>query len=131
MDEFEEKWDHKNPRIGKNKGPFPSDSAATKLFYLALRNAAQKWTMPLWTWKQALNLFSIFNILKMENNKAVTYTEDRIRPLPILTMSRKFWAGFFLFGSILLIISGLMYEGHHSFRNPSWRKFTPCSVQQS
>jgi putative transposase len=46
-------------KIIKNRGHFPSDDAATKLMYLALRNAAKKWTMPPRTWKQALNQFAV------------------------------------------------------------------------
>ncbi len=46
-------------KIIKNRGHFPSDEAATKLLYLALRNAAKKWTMPARTWKQALNQFAV------------------------------------------------------------------------
>lgn len=38
---------------------FPSDEALLKLFYLALRNISQKWTMPLRDWKSALNRFTI------------------------------------------------------------------------
>jgi len=33
---------------------FPSDEALTRLFYLALRNISQKWTMPIRDWKAAL-----------------------------------------------------------------------------
>jgi transposase-like protein len=32
-------------KVIKNRGHFPNDEAATKLLYLALRNAAKKWTM--------------------------------------------------------------------------------------
>ncbi len=46
-------------KIIKNRGHFPSDDAATKLLYLALRNVAKKWTMPARTWKQALNQFAV------------------------------------------------------------------------
>ena len=46
-------------KIIKNRGRFPSDDAAAKLLYLALRNAAKKWTMPPRTWKQALNQFAV------------------------------------------------------------------------
>ncbi|MBL6941824.1 MAG: IS256 family transposase [Rhodospirillales bacterium] len=46
-------------KIIKNRGHFPSDDAATKLLYLALRNAAKKWTMPSRTWKQAMNQFAV------------------------------------------------------------------------
>ncbi len=45
-------------KITKNRGAFPSDDAL--LFYLALQNISQKWTMPIRDWKAALNpiLFS-------------------------------------------------------------------------
>jgi len=46
-------------KIIKNRGHFPSDDAATKLLYLALRNVAKKWTMPPIFWKQAMNQFAI------------------------------------------------------------------------
>lgn len=46
-------------KLTKNRGSFPSDEALMKLFYLALRNISQKWTMPLRDWKAALNRFTI------------------------------------------------------------------------
>lgn len=46
-------------KITKNRGAFPSDEALLKLFYLALRNISQKWTMPIHNWKAALNRFTI------------------------------------------------------------------------
>jgi putative transposase len=46
-------------KITKNRGAFPSDEALLKLFYLALMNISQKWTMPLRDWKAALNRFTI------------------------------------------------------------------------
>lgn len=46
-------------KITKNRASFPSDEAVLKLFYLALQNISQKWTMPLQNWKAALNRFSI------------------------------------------------------------------------
>lgn len=46
-------------KITKNRGSFPSDEALLKLFYLALMNISQKWTMPLQNWKAALNRFTI------------------------------------------------------------------------
>ncbi len=42
-------------KITKNRGAFPSDDALLKLFYLALQNISQKWTMPIRDWKAALN----------------------------------------------------------------------------
>ena len=46
-------------KITKNRGSFPSDESLIKLFYLALRNISQKWSMPIRDWKAALNRFSI------------------------------------------------------------------------
>ena len=46
-------------KIIKTRGSFPNEEAALKLLYLALRNAAKKWTMPIANWKAALNRFSI------------------------------------------------------------------------
>jgi len=46
-------------KITKNRGHFPNDEAMFKLLYLALRNIARKWTMPIRDWKSALNQFSI------------------------------------------------------------------------
>jgi putative transposase len=46
-------------KVIKMRGSFPNDEAALKLLYLALRNAAKKWTMPVQNWRAALNRFSI------------------------------------------------------------------------
>jgi len=46
-------------KVTKNRGHFPNDEAMFKLLYLALRNIAKKWTMPIRDWKSALNQFSI------------------------------------------------------------------------
>ena len=46
-------------KVTKNRGHFPSDDAMFKLLYLALRNIAKKWTMPIRDWKSALNQFTI------------------------------------------------------------------------
>ena len=46
-------------KVTKNRGSFPSDEAAAKLLYLALRNISKKWTMPIRDWKTALNRFII------------------------------------------------------------------------
>ena len=46
-------------KVTKNRGHFPSDEAMSKLIYLALKNIAKKWTMPIRDWKSALNQFSI------------------------------------------------------------------------
>ena len=46
--------------ITNNRALFPSDEAIFKLLYLALTNAAKKWTMPIPQWAQALQQFAIF-----------------------------------------------------------------------
>ena len=46
-------------KVTKNRGSFPNDEAVFKILYLALRNAAKKWTMPIQNWKGAMNHFSI------------------------------------------------------------------------
>jgi putative transposase len=46
-------------KIVKNRGHFPSDEAASKLLYLALRNIEKDWKMPTVAWKQAINQFAI------------------------------------------------------------------------
>ena len=46
-------------KITKNAESFPSDEALLKLFYLALRNIAKKWTMPIRDWKGGARRFTI------------------------------------------------------------------------
>jgi putative transposase len=46
-------------KIVKNRGHFPTDEAATKLLFLALRNIEKDWKMAPRTWKQAANQFAI------------------------------------------------------------------------
>jgi|SRR5882672_9952741 len=46
-------------KIIKSKGHFPSDEAAYKLLFLALRNAEKKWSVSPQTWKSAMNQFHI------------------------------------------------------------------------
>ena len=43
----------------KNRKVFPSDDAALKVVYLAVESASKKWTMPIRSWKPALNRFMI------------------------------------------------------------------------
>ena len=38
---------------------FPNDDSAMKVLYLAIDQAAKKWTMPIHNWKPALNQFMI------------------------------------------------------------------------
>ncbi len=46
-------------KVIKTRASFPNDEAAFKLLYLALRNIAKKWTMPIKNWSQAMQAFSI------------------------------------------------------------------------
>ena len=46
-------------KIIKTRGHFPSDEAATKLLYLALRNITAKWVKPPLHWSAAANQFAI------------------------------------------------------------------------
>jgi len=43
----------------KTRGHFPSDEAATKLIWLALRNITAKWSRSTFNWKTAMNQFAI------------------------------------------------------------------------
>ena len=46
-------------KVLKTRGHFPSDEAATKLIYLALRDITKKWKNPPITWKLAATQFAI------------------------------------------------------------------------
>jgi putative transposase len=46
-------------KVIKTRASFSNDEAAFKLLFLALRNAAKKWTMPIKHWSQAMQTFSI------------------------------------------------------------------------
>jgi putative transposase len=46
-------------KVIKNKRVFPTDEAALKQLYLALKNISKKWTMPIRNWGDAMNRFMI------------------------------------------------------------------------
>lgn len=46
-------------KVTKNRNSFPSDEAAIKLLYMALKNIKKKWTMPIRNWSLAIHQFSI------------------------------------------------------------------------
>ena len=46
-------------KVIKNRASFPNDEAVKKLMYLALKNAAKKWSMPIRDWGAAINQFAI------------------------------------------------------------------------
>ncbi len=46
-------------KFTKNRKIYPSDESALKLIYMAIGEASKKWTMPIRSWKPALNHFAI------------------------------------------------------------------------
>ena len=46
-------------KVTTNHRIFPSDEAVYKVIYLAMRNIAKRWTMPIRDWKPALNRFAV------------------------------------------------------------------------
>jgi len=46
-------------KVTKNRNSFPSDEAAIKLLYMALKNIKKKWTMPIRNWSLAIRGKSI------------------------------------------------------------------------
>lgn len=46
-------------KVIKNKPAFPSDQALKKILFLAMRNIAKKWSMPIKDWGLAINQFAI------------------------------------------------------------------------
>ena len=46
-------------KVTKNRPAFSTDEAIFKILYLAIRNAPEKWTMPIKHWGLALNQFAI------------------------------------------------------------------------
>ena len=59
-------------KIIKTRGGFPNPEAALKLIFLALRQAAKKWTMPIHHWREALNHFTILWPDRMPSLERVT-----------------------------------------------------------
>lgn len=46
-------------KFTRNRKIYPNEESALKLIYMAIHEAAKKWTMPIRHWKQALNHFAI------------------------------------------------------------------------
>jgi putative transposase len=46
-------------KFTRNRKIYPNEQSALKLVFMAIREASQKWTMPIHHWKQALNHFAI------------------------------------------------------------------------
>jgi putative transposase len=56
-------------KVTKNRGAFPSEEAAFKLLYLALRNASKKWST-LQFWKEAMRQFEMIYPGRRESARA-------------------------------------------------------------
>jgi putative transposase len=46
-------------KFTRNRKIYPNEESALKLIYMAIREASQRWTMPVRHWKEALNHFAI------------------------------------------------------------------------
>lgn len=46
-------------KVTKTKSVFPSDTALTKMLYLASKGISKKWTLPVRGWKEALSYFGV------------------------------------------------------------------------
>jgi transposase-like protein len=46
-------------KFTRNRKIYPNDESALKIVYMAIHEAAKKWTMPIRNWKEALNHFAI------------------------------------------------------------------------
>lgn len=46
-------------KFTRNRKIYPNEESALKIVYMAIHEAAKKWTMPIHHWKQALNHFAI------------------------------------------------------------------------
>ena len=57
-------------KIIKTRGHFPSDDAASKLIWLALRNITADWGRPAHKWKEAMNQFAILYEDRFTNTAA-------------------------------------------------------------
>lgn len=56
-------------KIIKTRGHFPSDDAATKLIWLALRNITADWERAARDWKEAMNQFAILYAERFETSR--------------------------------------------------------------
>ena len=63
-------------KIIKTRASFPSDEAAFKLLYLALKNIQKKWTMPIPNWGRALNALAILFEDRMPTNLLSSFTQN-------------------------------------------------------
>jgi putative transposase len=76
-------------KIIKTRGHFPTDEAATKLIYLALRNITSEWGRAAHDWKTAMNQFAILydDRFTRQTRQNRTPTLPPRRSLLLLTLS--------------------------------------------
>lgn len=55
-----ESYNRQLRKVTKNKGVFPTDDSIRKLLYLAHRDIAQKWSMPIPNWAMILNQLVVY-----------------------------------------------------------------------
>jgi transposase-like protein len=55
-----ESYNRQLRKVTKNKGVFPTDDSVRKLLYLAHRDIAHKWTMPISNWAMILNQLVVY-----------------------------------------------------------------------
>ena len=55
-------------KFTRNRKIYPNEESALKIVYMAISEAAKKWTMPIRNWKQALNHFAILFEGRMPTN---------------------------------------------------------------
>ena len=74
-------------RAIKTRSSFPTDEAAIKLLYLALRNAGKGWKRSTREWKTALNQFAIMfgDRLQAKSPREAGYTEFLTHPEELRT----------------------------------------------
>ena len=61
-------------KFTRNRKIYPNEESALKIVYMAIHEAAKKWTMPIHHWKQALNHFAILYEGRMpEDTQQITY----------------------------------------------------------
>src|SRR5437763_184282 len=63
-------------KVIKNRASFPSDEAAFKLLYLALKNIAKKWTRSIKNWSAAMNQFAILFEERVPSHELNSFTQS-------------------------------------------------------
>lgn len=64
-----ESLNHSFRKVTKNRGAFPTDEAALKLLYMAMKNISKNWKRAVWDWIPVLNQLAIIFQDRMPFNK--------------------------------------------------------------